>query len=77
LNEAALGERRHWLQGGGHKEAACVLPDGHGELSGGALALSHQEGAALSLPEATLRHAARNTTGEPAGRRGDTTLSTQ
>lgn len=43
-----------------------LLPDRHGKLPRSTLALSDQEGAALSVSESTFCHAARYATGEPA-----------
>lgn len=46
------------------------LPDGHGELPGGTLALSDQEGPTFPLPEPAFCHTAGYSTGKPAGRGG-------
>lgn len=46
------------------------LPDGHGELSGGALALSDQEGPTFPVPEPAFCYAAGYSTGKPSGRGG-------
>lgn len=46
------------------------LPDGHGELPGGALALPDQEGPTFPLPEPAFCHTAGYSPGEPAGRGG-------
>lgn len=46
-----------------------VLPDGHGELSRGALTLSDQKGPTFPVSESTFCHTARYTTGKPAERK--------